>query len=139
MSEKVEGNGRQLQVNGENCLSIRNPSDMKASEEHLNIRKKDFKAEKEEGARPKIDKHDNKELRQNKEERENNKPKGNRKQEGHFNDVDIEKELESIKEQFFSTGDEIYNLPTADDVAEALNNILGQDLRPPVKKSGDTT
>ncbi|XP_060560345.1 uncharacterized protein LOC132720270 [Ruditapes philippinarum] len=132
MSEKVEGTEQQLQVNGKNYLSIRNSPDMKASEEHLNIRKKDFEAEKEDRSGPKIDQHDKKELRQSKEEREKNKTEGNRKQESHFTALDIEKELESIKESFFPTGDELYNLPTADDVAEAFKNMLGQCVRPPV-------
>ncbi|XP_060576829.1 uncharacterized protein LOC132734129 [Ruditapes philippinarum] len=124
-AEKENNAEQNFQVNGQNGLC----PDMNESEEPFSIKtslKQNSSGqlfEPEEKVGTTQVEHGQKEL-DNKAKSEQETVTNNGKDD---KDAGIEKELESIKESFFPDGDETYDLPTADNVADILNNFMDQD------------
>ncbi|XP_060576830.1 uncharacterized protein LOC132734130, partial [Ruditapes philippinarum] len=141
-AEKENNAEQNFQVNCQKGSSIESCPDMNECEEHFNIKQslqqnssdQLFDSEKSKRGNSNnntLNAHDLKYEEKigtaqvqhgKKQETEKNKVKDDKR------DIDIETELDSITEWFFPVGNEIYNVPNADNVAETLNKFVHQDL-----------
>jgi hypothetical protein len=150
---KEKATEQNLQVNDKNDPSVRVCPDMKESEEHVNIKttlkqnpsdhsfdseqsingigKNNTCIEDELYPGAAFTENDKKELDKKARSGQDTmkiKEKENKKEETNYFDLDIEKELEEIKESLFPTDDESYALPDANNVAGVLSKFVDKDL-----------